>query len=87
MMGCCSTRKKTFTFENGTRVSAQTLDEAISKLKRTRRIMSSEFLKEKNNWLVEFDSGAVIECDTPRVGEWNMYLDKREPVCLFTGGR
>jgi len=86
MMGCCSTRKKTFIFENGTRVSAQTLDEAILKLKKTKEVFSSKFFQKTNSWLIEFDSGAVIECDSPRVGEWNMYLDKREPVCLFRGG-
>ena len=68
MMGCCSTRKKTFIFENGTRVSAQTLDEAILKLKKTKEVFSSKFFQKTNSWLIEFDSGAVIECDSPRVG-------------------
>jgi len=86
MMSCCSKRKKTFVFENGTRVYAKTLDDAISKLKKTKEVFSSMFFQKTNSWLVEFDSGAVIECESPRLGAWNMYLDKREPICLFSGG-
>lgn len=85
MMSCCSKRKKTFVFENGTHISAQTLDDAISKLKKTKEVYSRKFFQKTNIWLIEFDSGAFIECESPRVGDWNMYLDKREPVCLFSG--
>ena len=78
MMWCCVTpRKQLFKFENGSFVYAESAEDAIRKLKKTKNIVKPP---ESETEYYEFDSGVKISADTPRAAHWNMYMDKRDPV-------
>ena len=78
-MWCCTSRKgakQFFNFENGTCVLAYTLDDAVHKLKTTRKITHSE------KGVYEFGPDVYINALDFHDAEWKLYLDKRDPTLM-----
>jgi hypothetical protein len=77
MQWCCNQRKKLFKFENGSLVSAASIQEAIEKLKKSKEIIRTP---DSDSIYYEFESGLKISSPTMRDAYWHMYMDKRDPV-------
>lgn len=77
MNWCCSPRKHVFTFENGSIVTASSIEEAIEKLKKSRKVKK---VPNSECFYYEFETGLKIIASNIDDAYWKMYLDKRDPV-------
>lgn len=89
MWSCCGSQRKpkTFVFKNGTQVKARTLSHAREILKSiSLREISNVIQLNSKNWLVDFGRDVTIEVRAPslssakKLGDWLVYLDRREPL-------
>jgi len=89
MWSCCGSQRKpkTFVFKNGTQVKARTLSQAREILKSiSLREISNVIQLNSKNWLVDFGRDVTIEVWAPslssakKLGDWLVYLDRREPL-------
>lgn len=89
MWSCCgaSRKAKTFTFKNGTQVKARDIKQAREILKSiSLREISNVFQLDSKIWLIDFGRTVTIEVRAPslaqakKLGDWLVYLDRREPV-------
>jgi len=89
MWSCCGAprKPKTFMFKNGTQVKARDLTQAREILKSiSLREISKVFQLDSKIWLVDFGRDVTIEVRAPsltsakKLGDWLVYLDRREPL-------
>lgn len=86
---CCGAeprKLKTWTFKNGTRVKATDSAHAIQILKSiSLRDVTKIFQMDSHIWRIDFGKGVFIEVQeqeqvtAKKLGEWRVYLDRREP--------
>ena len=90
MWYCCGSRKsKTFIFKNGTQVKAKDVNQAREILKSiSLREISNVFELNSKVWLIDFGRDVTIEVRAPclasakKIGDWLVYLDRREPLLV-----
>lgn len=89
MWSCCGAprKPKTFMFKNGTQVKARDIKQAREILKSiSLREISNVFQLDSKIWLVDFGRDVTIEVRAPslssakKLGDWLVYLDRREPL-------